>query len=114
MRNIENNTIPFGTFVAFNYFGLVFIKRLLSAEEENHEAIHTRQQIEWLILYTAVLLVLILGCGWSWWWLCSVPFCFHVILYCVLWFIECRLTTGPIGMSRSNASATTTRRIRCI
>lgn len=88
MRKIENNTIPFGTFVAFNYFGLVFIKRPLCAEEENHEAIHTRQQIEWLILYTAGMLALILGGGWSWWWLCTLPLCYHVILYCVLWFIE--------------------------
>ena len=88
MRKIENETIPFGTFVAFNYFGLVFVKRLLLPDERNHEAIHTRQQIEWLILNTAVLLVLILGGGWSWWWLCTLPLCYHVILYCVLWFIE--------------------------
>ena len=50
MKQIENDTIPFGTFVAFNYFGLVFVKRLLLPDERNHEAIHTRQQIEWLIL----------------------------------------------------------------
>lgn len=60
----------------------------MCAEEENHEAIHTRQQIEWLILYTAGMLALILGGGWSWWWLCTLPLCYHVILYCVLWFIE--------------------------
>lgn len=88
MMKIRNSIIPFGRFVALNYFGLVFMKRPLCAEEENHEAIHTRQQVEWLIPYTAALLALILGCGWSWWWLCSVPFCYHVILYCTLWLVE--------------------------
>ena len=39
MKQIENDTIPFGTFVAFNYFGLVFVKRLLLPDERNHEAI---------------------------------------------------------------------------
>ena len=33
MKQIENDTIPFGTFVAFNYFGLVFVKRLLLPDE---------------------------------------------------------------------------------
>lgn len=88
MKIILNKYIPFGTFAAINFFGLVFVKRLLSTEEQNHEAIHTRQQIEWLVLYAAILLVLIPACGLSWWWLCSVPFCYHVILYCTLWALE--------------------------
>lgn len=88
MKQIENDTIPFGTFVAFNYFGLVFVKRLLLPDERNHEAIHTRQQIEWLILYATALLMLIPACGLSWRWLCTVPICYHVILYCILWALE--------------------------
>ena len=88
MKQIENDTIPFGTFVAFNYFGLVFVKRLLLPDERNHEAIHTRQQIEWLILYATALLVLIPACGLSWRWLCTVPICYHVVLYCTLWALE--------------------------
>ena len=88
MKQIENDTIPFGTFGAFNYFGLVFVKRLLLPDERNHEAIHTRQQIEWLILYATALLVLIPACGLSWRWLCTVPICYHVVLYCTLWALE--------------------------
>ena len=88
MKQIENDTIPFGTFVAFNYFGLVFVKRLVLPDERNHEAIHTRQQIEWLILYATALLVLIPACGLSWRWLCTVPICYHVVLYCTLWALE--------------------------
>ena len=38
MKQIENDTIPFGTFVAFNYFGLVFVKRLLLPDERNPAA----------------------------------------------------------------------------
>ncbi len=85
---IFNKYIPFGTFAGINYFGLVFVKRLLWPEEKNHEAIHTRQQVEWLILYTVALLALILTCELSWWWLCTVPICYHVILYCTLWALE--------------------------
>ena len=88
MKIILNKYSPFGAFAAINFFGLVFVKRLLSIEEQSHEAIHTRQQIEWLVLYVAVLLVLIPVCGLSWWWLCTVPICYHIILYCMLWALE--------------------------
>lgn len=89
---IHNNLIPLGKARTINFFGVLFSKnKSLTPKTENHEAIHTRQQIEWLILYTAILLVLIPVCGLSWWWLCSVPFCYHMILYCLLWITECLL-----------------------
>ena len=38
--------------------------------------------------YAAILLVLIPACGLSWRWLCTVPICYHVVLYCTLWALE--------------------------
>lgn len=78
---IHNNLIPLGKARTINFFGVLFTKnKNLTPKTENHEAIHTRQQIEWLILYATALLVLIPACGLSWRWLCTVPICYHVIL----------------------------------
>ena len=86
---IHNNLIPLGKARTINFFGVLFTKnKNLTPKTENHEAIHTRQQIEWLILYATALLVLIPACGLSWRWLCTVPICYHVILYCTLWALE--------------------------
>ena len=77
---IHNNLIPLGKARTINFFGVLFTKnKNLTPKTENHEAIHTRQQIEWLILYATALLVLIPACGLSWRWLCTVPICYHVI-----------------------------------
>lgn len=84
---IRNKFIPFGCFTAINFFGVVFAKRNLSASEKNHEVIHTCQQVEWLMLYTVAMLAAII-CGASWWWLCTVPLCYHAILYGILWICE--------------------------
>lgn len=86
---IHNNLIPLGKARTINFFGLLFTKNeVLGTQTKNHEAIHTRQQSEWLIFYTAALLMLIPTCGLSWWLLCSVPVCYHVILYGAMWLIE--------------------------
>ena len=79
---IHNNLIPLGKARTINFFGVLFTKnKNLTPKTENHEAIHTRQQIEWLILYATALLMLIPACGLSWRWLCTVPICYHVVLY---------------------------------
>lgn len=85
---VENRYIPFGTFGAVNFFGLVFAKHPLDAVERNHEAIHTRQQIEWIALCTVLLLVLIPAWGGSWWWLLTLPASYHVFLYGSMWVVE--------------------------
>ena len=47
---IHNNLIPLGKARTINFFGVLFTKnKNLTPKTENHEAIHTRQQIEWLI-----------------------------------------------------------------
>lgn len=86
---IHNRLIPLGKARTINFFGLLLTKnKALSPKTKNHEAIHTRQQIEWLLFYTAVLLLLILTCGLSWWWLCTIPFCYHALLYVAMWLLE--------------------------
>lgn len=43
---IINKIIPFGHFICFNFFGILFAKRELTEEDLRHETIHTRQMIE--------------------------------------------------------------------
>ena len=49
---IHNRFIPFGSFVAINLFGLIFVRKgeELSAAGLRHEHIHTRQMCELLFL----------------------------------------------------------------
>jgi hypothetical protein len=52
---IYNRHIPFGSYLAINLFGIIFVKskRRLSRRELNHELIHSRQQAEmlWVFFY---------------------------------------------------------------
>ena len=52
MKIIYNSILPFGRFIAINPFGIVFVKKgnTLSSEIKNHEAIHTAQIKELLII----------------------------------------------------------------
>lgn len=68
---IKNNIIPFRGFVAINLFGLVFVRKkewekLTPARQEKvrlHEAIHTRQMLELLIVGFYLLYLL----EWAYW-----------------------------------------------
>lgn len=49
---VHNRWIPFKGFLAINLFGVIFVRRgaSLNKVELNHERIHTRQQLELLLL----------------------------------------------------------------
>ena len=49
---IRNRLIPFGSFLAINLCGLIFVRRghAFTPTDLNHERIHTRQQLELLYL----------------------------------------------------------------
>lgn len=49
---IRNRLIPFGSFLAINLCGLIFVRRghAFTPTDLNHERIHTRQQLELLFL----------------------------------------------------------------
>ena len=52
MKIIHNKWIPFGRdMYAINLFGIIFTKRHLSRVDQNHEYIHTMQQIELLFIF---------------------------------------------------------------
>ncbi len=53
MKIIYTKSFPPGDFLAITLFGLVFSKRELTGEEQNHEAIHIRQgrELLWFIFY---------------------------------------------------------------
>lgn len=68
---VKNNLIPFKGFVAINLFGLVFVRRKewerkTQAQQEKtlrHEAIHTRQMVELLVVGFYLLYLL----EWAYW-----------------------------------------------
>jgi hypothetical protein len=49
---IRNRLIPFGSFLAINLCGLIFVRKdyAFTPTDLNHERIHTRQQLELLFL----------------------------------------------------------------
>ena len=52
MKIINNHILPFGkNYIAINLFGVVFAKRRLSERDQNHEHIHTYQQLEMLFVF---------------------------------------------------------------
>jgi hypothetical protein len=57
---IFNRFIPFGTFLAINLFGLIFVRKghKLTEVDLRHESIHTRQMRELLYVPFYVLYVL--------------------------------------------------------
>lgn len=51
MKIIYTKSFPPGNFLAITLFGLVFAKRELTDIEQNHEAIHIRQENETLWIF---------------------------------------------------------------
>lgn len=53
MKIIYNNIIPFKGFAAINLFGILFVRKGVTVDEEmiNHEAIHTEQMKEMLYVF---------------------------------------------------------------
>lgn len=87
MKVVYNNLVPFKGFNVINLFGIVFARKdrgQLSKIQLNHEAIHTRQQIDCLVLF--FLPLYLIGVLYSWWWFALWPLGFYV-LYFVEWSI---------------------------
>lgn len=88
MKIFYNKLIPFKGFNAINLFGIVFARKEegeLTPVQVNHEAIHTRQQIDCLVL--SFLPLFLIGTLCSWWWFAFWPFSFYLI-YFVEWGIS--------------------------
>ena len=83
MKIIRNNIIPFPGFKAINLFGVLFVKNNAKIDDVtiNHEAIHSRQFVELMVLF-AVATVFI-----RWWLPVFAPLAFYV-WYIVEWLIR--------------------------
>ena len=83
MKIIRNNIIPFPGYKAINLFGVLFVKNNAKIDDVtiNHEAIHSRQFVELMVLF-AVATVFI-----RWWLPVFAPFAFYV-WYIVEWLIR--------------------------
>lgn len=60
MIQIRNNIIPFKGFAAFNFFGLIFVRKDENVTKKilNHESIHTEQMKETLfVLFYVIYLI---------------------------------------------------------
>ena len=83
MKIIRNKYIPFPGYKAINLFGVLFVKNNAKIDDVtlNHEAIHSRQFVELMVLF-AVATVFI-----RWWLPVFAPFAFYA-WYIVEWLIR--------------------------
>lgn len=95
MKIIRNKIVPFGDFDVMNILGLLFVREEVVLDDEilNHEAIHTEQQYEILMLSLAVGLML--SNIYATWWRLLLALVMPFALYILAWFIE--LLLPPYG-----------------
>lgn len=57
---IRNNLIPFKGYAAINLFGIIFVRKDVHVSNRliNHEKIHTRQMLEYLVIGFYLLYIL--------------------------------------------------------
>ena len=83
MKIIRNKYIPFPGFKAINLFGVLFVKNNAKIDDVtiNHEAIHSKQFIELMILFAVVTVFI------RWWMPLFSPLFFY-IWYVIEWLIR--------------------------
>lgn len=83
MRIIRNNIIPFPGYKAINLFGVLFVKNNAKIDDVtiNHEAIHSKQFIELMILFAMATVFI------RWWMPLFSPLFFY-IWYVIEYFIH--------------------------
>ena len=83
MKIIRNKYIPFPGYKAINLFGVLFVKNNAKIDDVtiNHEAIHSRQFVELMVLFAATSVFV------RWWLPLLSPFAFY-LWYVVEWVIR--------------------------
>ena len=83
MKIIRNNIIPFPGYKAINLFGVLFVRSNAKIDDVtiNHEAIHSRQFVELMVLFAAATVFIR-------WWLPLLAPVFFYLLYVVEWLIH--------------------------
>ena len=99
MITIENKFIPFKGFQAMAFYGILFTRDNITEQTIRHEGIHTRQQVELLVLTILILSICCLLLGLSWWWLLLAPAA-PFILYWLSWVVE--IILPPYDRAYSN------------
>ena len=74
MKIIRNNIIPFTGYKAMNLFGVLFVRGNAKIDDItlNHEAIHSRQFVELMVLFAVATVFM------RWWLPVFAPFAFYV------------------------------------
>lgn len=87
MKIIRNKYVPFGKFGCMNILGLLFVREYVELNDTiiNHEAIHTIQQYE-IIIVSALVSLILSNFFTSWWYLIGI-FIMPILLYLLAWFI---------------------------
>lgn len=81
MKIIYSNLIPLKGYIAISVWPFVFARKDehdLTEVDINHESIHCRQQIEFMIISALVIGILVLAVHLSLWWFLLVPFIFYI------------------------------------
>ena len=83
MKIIRNNIIPFSGYKAMNLFGVLFVRGNARIDDItlNHEAIHSRQFVELMVLFAVATFFI------RWWLPVFAPFAFYV-WYIIEWLIR--------------------------
>ena len=83
MKIIRNNIIPFPGYKAINLFGVLFVRSNAKIDDVtiNHEAIHSRQFVELMVLFAAATVFLR-------WWLPLLSPLFFYVWYVVEYLIH--------------------------
>ncbi len=83
MKIIRNKYIPFPGYKAINLFGVLFVKNNAKIDDVtiNHEAIHSRQFVELMVLFAVATFFI------RWWLPVFAPFAFYV-WYIIEWFVR--------------------------
>ena len=83
MKIIRNKFIPFPGYKCINLFGILFAREKAKIDDVtiNHEAIHSRQFVELMVLFAMATVFI------RWWLPVFAPFAFYV-WYIVEWLIR--------------------------
>lgn len=88
MKIIRNKLIPFKVFAVMNILGLLFVREeaRIDAECIRHEAIHTVQQYEIMLL--SAMIALVVSSYYASLWYLLIVVAMPIALYLLAWLIE--------------------------
>lgn len=88
MKIIRNEYIPLGKFDCMNILGFLFVREEVELEDYiiRHEATHTLQQLE--ILVVSALVALIASNIYQSWWYALIVILMPIAIYVLAWLVE--------------------------